>query len=90
MKLEKALKNLDAETVKDLESLSPEALKQKIVDASESMRLVAQQLEDNPKYQEIKENKKALEQGKKEVNARQNAIIAVALSHLNGNSHETE
>ena len=82
MKLEKALKAVGEDTAKELEAMSPEQLKERIVNAESAMKQVADELEANPKYQEIKENKKALELGKKEVNARQKAIIALALHHL--------
>ncbi len=90
MKLDKAIKNVGDETYQEMQAMAPDALKQRIVEASEAMRKVAAELEANEKYQEIKENKKALEAGKKEVNARQNSVIAIALNLLNGADNETK
>ena len=80
-KVEKAMNQLSSDDVRDLEALSSEALSAKIADASEAMRQVTQELEDNGAYQELKANKTAMEVGKKEVNKRQKAIIEVCL-HL--------
>lgn len=81
-KLEKAYKALDADTVKELEGLSVDELKQRVVQASQAMEQVQKELENNAEYQELLESKKAMEQGKKEVNKRQKAIITVALFQL--------
>lgn len=89
MKLEKALKVVGNETVSELEALSDIELKQRIVSANEAIRAVCAELEANEKYQEIKENKKALEAGRREVTTRQNAIIEVSLNLLNNAIEET-
>lgn len=82
MKFEKALKNLDVETVKELEALDEQELKKRIVDANQSMQQVADELEANEEYQELKESIKAMTAGVKEVNKRQNSIITVCLAQL--------
>lgn len=63
----------------ELDALSREQLKQKVVSANQSMKQVEDELERNSKYQEIKAQKKALELGKKEVFRRQKAIIQYSL-----------
>lgn len=80
-KVEKAMNQLSSDDVTELEALAPEALSARIADASEAMRQVAQELEDNAAYQKAKEDLAALSAGKKEVNKRQKAIIEVCL-HL--------
>ena len=82
-KLDKAKDTIGPDTLTELEALSPDQLKSKITEASEAMRKVAQELDDNPKYQDLKENLKALSEGKRETNRRQNAVILVCLSLLN-------
>lgn len=83
MKLSKAVKNLDTETVSDLQSLSQEDLKKRIVEANQAMQEVSEELDNNQEYQNLVESKKAMEAGKKEVFKRQNSIITVAVSLLN-------
>lgn len=83
MKLDTVIKNIGKETQAELDSLSAEDLKAKIVQAEQAMDEVAKELEANEKYQEIKELLKAMTQGKKEVNKRQKAIIQYALHRLN-------
>lgn len=82
-KLTKAYESLGNDTVKELEAMEPLDLRRKVVEASESMRKVAEELEDNGKYQSLKSDLKDLSAGKREVDKRQKAIILVALSLLN-------
>ncbi len=82
-KIDKAIKALGEETLKEMEAMDTDALKKRIVEANESMRQVDDELEANEKYQETRENLKALTAGKRDVNKRQNAVIAVALHLLN-------
>jgi hypothetical protein len=82
MKLEKAYKNLDVETVKELEALDEQALKKRVVEANQAMQQVANELEANEEYQELKESLKAMSAGKREVNKRQNSVITVCLHML--------
>lgn len=83
-KLSKIEKVLGPETAIELQSLSKEALKDRLVGAESSIKQAIQELEANPKYEETKENLKALSQGLREVKKRQNAIIQYALSLLEG------
>lgn len=83
MKLDKVLKTLGPDTVKELEALSHDQLRDRIVQAETAMEQVADELEANATYQSIKESKSAAEQGKKDVDKRQKAIIKFALSVLN-------
>jgi hypothetical protein len=80
-KLEQIEKLLGKEFALELQGLAPEAIKEKVVQAEQAMKEASEELEANPKYQELKESLKALSEGKKEVNKRQKAIIAYAL-HL--------
>lgn len=82
-KLERAVKTVGEETLKELHSMDSAELKQRIVTAEESMHQVAQELDDNEKYQELKANISAMGAGKREVDKRQKAIILLALSLLN-------
>lgn len=79
--LERLEKTLGEETLAEMEAMSEEELKKAIVDANSSMKQVQEELDANPKYQEIKENLKAITQGKKDVNKRQRARIQYSL-HL--------
>lgn len=82
MQLNKAMKNLDGETIKELEALSAEELKQRIVQANQSMDQAERELEENPEYQNLKESLKAVTAGLKELRKRQNSVITVALHSL--------
>lgn len=82
MKIEKALKNLDQETVNELGALDAEGLKQKIVQSSQSVDQAEKELEANPDYINLKESLKAVTAGLKEVKKRQNSIITVCLANL--------
>lgn len=82
MKLEKALKNLDPETVKEIESLDVDGLKQRVVQGSQAMDQAENELEANPDYQELKESLKAVTAGLKELKKRQNSVICLALHVL--------
>lgn len=84
MKLDKAYKNLDAETIAEIEGLTEESLKSRITQANQAMQQVSDELDANDQYQELLESKKAMEEGKKEVNKRQNSVITVCLSVLAG------
>lgn len=82
MKLDKVIKILGSDLQQELESASKEALEKRIINAEQGMQTVKEELENNQKYQELKENKKAMESGLKEVNKFQRAIIAYALTML--------
>lgn len=80
-KLEKAHNTLGVDTVKEMEAMPAPDLKKRIVEAATAKAEVAMELEHNPEYVGLKEDLKALTAGKREVDKRQNAIIALAL-HL--------
>ncbi len=80
-KLEKIEKILGKETVQSFEASSKEDLETSIITAESAMKQAQEELESNPKYQQIKEDLKALSAGLKEVKKRQNAVIQFAL-HL--------
>lgn len=79
--LEKIEKTLGRQTLDELGALSAEELKQRVVQANQAMQEVLDELEANEKYQQIRADKSFLEQGKRDVNKRQNAVIKYAL-HL--------
>lgn len=81
-KLEKIVKALGPDTVQELNALYQDKLPGVIVAAESSIKQATEELEANPKYQEIKESLKALSQGLREVKKRQNAIIQYALHRL--------
>lgn len=78
-KLEKAL---GKETMSELEALDNSSLEQRVVAANQAMKQVAEELQANPKFQELKESLKALSAGKRDVNKRQNAVIKYCLQLL--------
>jgi beta-phosphoglucomutase-like phosphatase (HAD superfamily) len=82
-KLEKIEKVLGKETSDELMSFSPDQLKARIISAETAMKQAIEELEANPKYQELKESLKALSSGLRDVKKRQNAVIQYAL-HLLG------
>lgn len=90
-KLEKALKALGAETVKEMEGMDEAALKKRIVEANEAMRQAEDELEALPGYQEAKADIYLLSSGKREINKRQKAVICVALNLLHpGESDDSQ
>lgn len=82
MKLQTALKNLDTDTVKEIEAMDPATLKKRVVEANQAMQQVANELEENEQYQQLKESLKAVTLGKKEVDKRQKSVITVCLAML--------
>lgn len=81
-KLEKIEKLLGKDKLAILDSGSEEELKIAIVNGNSSIKEAVEQLEANPKYQDLKENLKALSAGLKEVKKFQNAIIQYSLHIL--------
>lgn len=81
-KIDKATKLLGDEVVNELSVLDKSGLKSRVTQACESMRIAYEELEANEKYQEFKENVKAVSAGKREVDKYQKAIIAVSLHML--------
>ncbi len=81
-KIDKAYKTLNEDTVKELEASDAETLMNRITLASEAMRQVEDELEANEKYQRLREDLKAITEGKREVFKRQRAIICICLKFL--------
>lgn len=69
------------ETIQELDAQDTDALKQSIVRADQSIKQASDELEANPKFQELKESLKAVSEGLREVKKRQNAIVQYSL-HL--------
>lgn len=83
-RIEKALGN---ERIIELEALSEEQLKNQVVNSEHAINNAIKELEANPKFQELKENLKALSQGLREVKKFQGAIIQFSLSLLEDKGH---
>lgn len=83
MKLDKIIKKLDKDTVAALDNYVPNELYLKIAAAEQIMLTAQEELDSNPKYEELRENLKALTSGKREINSRQRAIIGYCLHLLN-------
>jgi DNA-binding transcriptional regulator GbsR (MarR family) len=84
MKIEKIIKELGQDFLDELDALSPEDVKNRIVSAGQAIKTAKDELEANPNYQELKENIKALRSGFSAVKKRQNAITDYLLTKLNG------
>lgn len=80
-KLARIEKLLGKDAMTTLEAASPQTLDIVISHACAAIKEAADQLEANPKYQELKESLKACSAGLREVKAFQNAKIQYAL-HL--------
>lgn len=89
-KLEKLKKKLGKATIEEMDAMDHVALKKVIVEANTSMKVCAEELEANPKYQQVKQDKSYLESGKREVNARQQARIAYSLYTLEQRGEQGE
>ena len=79
---EKILKELGAEVREELDALTPEELRKTVVNSLESMSDAAEQLGQNPKYQEVKRDLDYVTQGKKAVDKYQKAKITYARKRL--------
>ncbi len=80
-KLEKIANALGTEVLGDLDALSSTDLKNRIAQAVGSIKTTQDELEANPKFQELKEGLKAISEGLKEVKKRQGHVVAYCL-HL--------
>jgi uncharacterized small protein (DUF1192 family) len=70
----------DAEDVlKDLEAMDVTSLNKRIAQANQAISDTKAELNENEEYKRAKEDVKLLSSGFREVKARQNAIIAVAI-----------
>ncbi len=74
-------KVLGKDKLAELEALDNEGLKSAVTGADMSVKQALDQLEANPKYQEIKESLKALREGVTELRKHQGALVTYAL-HL--------
>ncbi len=83
-KLEKVIKAIGLETKSELDALGEAELKAKVVQANQSMKDVEDELDANEDYQNLLANKSAMEQGKKDVDKRQKAIVKYSLHRLSG------
>lgn len=79
-KLQKIEKILGKDKMADLESEHVNELQISISNAAAAIKETQDQLEVNPKYQELKENLKAISAGFKDVKRFQNAVIQYSLS----------
>lgn len=82
MSLDKILKALNSEVVEELNGLSEEDLRKRIVQAEQAIKLAKTELEENPKYRELKESLKALRGGFTDLKKYQNAQIQYCLLRL--------
>lgn len=75
-------KILTIERTQDIDSFDGLELRMLVSNSSASIKHAVDELESNPKYQQIKESLKAVSEGLREVKKLQNAIIQYALSVL--------
>ena len=81
--LKKLTKILGEDTINTLHAMSAEELETAIVLATQEVQNTKEELEANPKYIQVKEDKALLESGLKEVKKINNARIQVAVALLN-------
>lgn len=70
---------LGVDTIRELEALDLLALNKRIAEANEAIQSTRAELDALPNYQQVKEDKKLLETGYREVKKRQDAIIKLCL-----------
>lgn len=80
-KFQRIEKVLGKDTIQLLDQESVEGLQVKVTQSQASIKQACDELEANPKYQELKESLKALSQGLREVKTHQNAVAQYSL-HL--------
>ncbi len=81
-KLKKAFKNLDKETISEIESLDKQQLESLVVQSNQAIAQAEDELHANPNYSAAKDAIKDLSQGLKEVKKRQQSKIVYALHML--------
>jgi hypothetical protein len=81
-KIKKIEKILSAELTSEIGIMDPKALKAMIISSETSIKTAEEELEANPKYQELKENLKALSGGLRDIKKFQRARIDLALHIL--------
>lgn len=89
-KLEKVEKILGEDVIADILQSSEDELKNVIVKSSAAIKTAQEELEANPKYQELKENLKSLSLSFKDVKKFQKAKIDYCLNTLEVLDHENE
>lgn len=82
MKLDKILKQLDTDTVKEMEAMDEAQVKTTIATAEEAIAKTIRERDANPQYQAAKQAVKDLSEGLKEVKKRQHAKIQFGLRCL--------
>ncbi len=80
-KLSKLQASLGKDTVKELEEMSPDALRQRLTGAHKAIKEAREELDKSPEYSEAKENVKALSQGFRDLKKRQCSVSDYCL-HL--------
>ncbi len=80
-RLEKLSSDLGKSTLQELEAMDDSALALRVVQAGAAMKSAKSELDANPKFQQIKADKNALESGFKDVKKRQTGIVEYCL-HL--------
>lgn len=70
----------------ELEAMSADQLKQVIYEANDAMRIIQDELDANAAYQELLENKKAIEETKRIIFTTQKAVIAYSLQLMDAYS----
>lgn len=80
--LKKVTKILGEDAINVVNSMSSEELEFTIVQATKEVQSAKEELEANPKYVQIKEDKALLESGLKELRKLNNAKIQLAVSVL--------
>lgn len=78
-KMAKKIGSDGEEVLKELEAMATPELNKRIAQANQAISETKEELEANPKYIEVKNDVKLLSSGFREVKARQNAIIAIAV-----------
>ncbi len=82
MTLDKILKKLPKAVVEEMDEKGEDALMIGITGSEQALAKAKQELEDNHRYQEAKENVKALSQGYRDLKGYQTAKIQYALLRL--------
>lgn len=77
-KLEKIERALDKDTIEEINASDQTGIDAIIRSATIAIQAAQEELEANPKYQELKESLKACSEGLREVKKRQNAKIQYA------------
>lgn len=82
MKLESIVKKLSKDAISELDAMNETALNTAVIQSEQAINEARESLDENEKYQEAKENCKAMSAGYREVKAYQSAKIQYALFRL--------